>query len=643
MTEVRPARRLRCVSLVLTGVVLVTVGLLSGCGVPSSGPPVVVSRAPVNGSSDDAPHRFPQVLLPSRGTNPRDLVDQFFMAAGADPRPDQLRDNVRQFFTPSSRDSWEPDLAGMTLVRITGYQTGQQQSSGASGSPDPDPSASGDAQGSPATTATATVDVTGNLVGLLTPNGTVQPLPSGQSDTYHEKFELEKINEIWRIANPPAETLLSTDAISSEYDAVTVYFVSPDQRTLVPDLRYLPATMRPEKRRTVLVDALLDGPSRWLGQAAVSAIPDRTKRRGNVVSSNNGLIVNLTSDASDANDPVLMSAQLAWTLRTVMGGWMQIRVEGRVLKVPGLSGTDADWETWRSYNVATRSADSEGYYVSGGHVTTVDPDDPLPLPLADPAAARIDSNVLRAALSVDSQRVAVVRQGPHREQLWLGRLGRGRNSTTFTQAANLDGASLIGRPSFLTGTGGVLVPVDGELRSVASSGASSAVDFAGPDPIGEVTDVSVSPEGTRVALVVGGHLYVAPLILTGGGDHVVVGPLRHLAQGFTRISAVAWTEDTRVVFGGRGTTSAGPLSPGAQGGAWSFSVDNVFSDLLTGADDNAVPTQIASSTSDAFKGSPHGKVLLTAHRQILSVTGNLVGPPHGAAEAPTGSEPFFPA
>lgn len=634
-------RRSRILPGALVGAALAVLTLLAGCGVPSTGPPVVVSRAPVNGSSDDLGPRFSVVPHPSAATSPRDLINLFLTAAGADPRPEQVRENVQQFFTADVRNSWEPDPEGMTVVRITESRASEQS---ATPTATPSASASASAKAGSGTTATATVTVTGQIVGLLTAQGAIQPLPGDRDSTFHKVFQLTRNNRVWRIANPPERTLLSTDAIGTEYDAVTVYFVTPNHKALVPDLRYLPNTMRAEKRRTVLVDSLLAGPSRWLEHAVDTAIPEGTKRRGNVVISGKKLIVNLTSEASNASDPTLMSAQLAWTLRTVRAQGMQIRIEGRPLKVPGISGrNDDDWEVWRSYNPATSNADSNGYYISDGHVVPVDPSDPLPLPLTGSNASRIDSHLLRAGLSVDGRHVALVHQGARRQQLWLGQMaGPDGNATTFTQVTGLPAGVSIGRPSFVGDTGGVLVPVGGALRSVTSGGASQAVAFSGHAPA-DVTAVAVAPEGCRVALVAAGHLYVAPLTTIGDGDRVTVGRMHQLAESFTELSRVAWTEDTKVVFGGRGTTGApGLLARGPQGGAWSFSVDDVYSDLLTGSDDNLVPRQIASSTNDSFKGAPHGKVLLAAHGQILAVTGNLVGPPNGAATPPSGVEPFFP-
>ncbi len=632
MTDRAPGARQRRAA-VLAVVLASLSGLMVGCGVPSSGPPVVLSTVPVNGSNDDPQGTRNQPPAPSSATDPRDLVSLFFTAAGADTTPDQLRQNVSQFFTPGTRRSWRPDPAGMTVVRVASYTVLDQKDGGG---PTPTPDTGGNVQ------ARASVQVLGQTVGTLNNVGAVQPLAVGRSDQFDLTLHLVKVDKVWLITDPPSQTLLSTDAVSNEFDATTLYFANPDHTSLVPDLRYVPNSMRPEKRRTVLVDWLLDGPSGWLGPAAVSEIPGNTKRRGNVVGTHNVVVINLTSDAGDAKNPALMAAQLAWTLRPLMNK-MQIRIEDRPLSIPGHSGTIYNWNDWRTYNIATLGVGSAGYYIAGGRIVAARSGDQLPGVLADPAADRVDQQVIRAGLSVDASRAALVRaSATNRPELWLGRTtGRSNPRVGYTRA-KLGTVRSIGRPSFLAGTGTVLAPVDGALVAVSSNGNKIPLDFLENRVSRQVTAVSVAPDGCRIALVAGGRLYVAPLLDSGNG-RLTIGRARRLAASFSDISGVAWTEETRVVFGGRGLTGPdGPLSDGPRGGAWELSIDDVYSDLLTGAGDSAVPDQIASSTTDPAKSDSHGTILLAAHDRILQVTGNEVGPPVGAAQPPRGTEPFFP-
>lgn len=603
---------------------------LAGCGVPDSGPPVVVSSAPVLGPQDGGEQNNRPVNLPTpeTATNPRDLVQEFYRAAGADPN--QVQSTVSAFFTPEAGRGWRPDPAGLTVVRITDYSVGDQTH---------------DKDGQ----EKATVRVRGQLVGVLGDRGILQSPPLNRSRTYQQAFHLVHVpvpngtTKEWLITDPPAETLISTEAMASEYNPTIVYFASPNHRVLVPDLRYMSSTVVPQKQRTVLVDWLLAGPSQWLGQAVTNDIPDGTKRRGNVVRSNSGVIVDLSSDAAAAPHPDMMAAQLSWTLGA-RAPTLQIRVEGRPIHVPGTTGTMFDASTWRSYNMSTVSAGSTGYYVSGGRIVPALADASLPAVLSGSLAGELNSHVQRAAMSVDGASLMLVRAASGGgSEVWLGRVGgQTRSGAVYTQVTGL-GSRGIGTPSLLPSSSTALIPVAGGLRSVSADGVAHPVTFTEPPPGGDVTAVSVAPDGARVALVADGHLYVAPLSAAPGSGRLTVGRLRPLATTFTQLTEVTWTQEDDVAFGGRGTVSEdGPLSGGPRGGVWQFSLDDVSSDLLTGSAGDAVPDQLASATSDPSKGGAHGVILLAASGRIAQITGNEVAPPGGANRSPRGSSPFFP-
>ncbi|GAA4204108.1 LpqB family beta-propeller domain-containing protein [Actinocatenispora rupis] len=626
MTERRRVRR----GLLAVGAAVLLA--LAGCGVPDSGPPVVVSTAPVTGSQggDESNQRPADLPTPETATNPSDLVQLFYRAAGADPN--QVQSTVSAFFTSDVARTWRPDPAGLTVVRITSYTVTDQ---------------SKDKDGQ----ERATVRARGQLVGVLGDRGIMQSPPLGRSRSYQQLFHLVRVpvpngtTKEWLITNPPSETLMSTEAMSTEYNATILYFASPDHRSLVPDLRYMSVGVLAPKQRTILVDWLLAGPSPWLGQAAVNDIPDGTKRRGNVVASGtNVVVVDLSSDAAAAPHTDMLAAQLAWSLR-MQAPRLQLRVEGRAVHIPGVRGTTFDASTWHGYNMSTIGAGSTGYYVSGGRIVPATSNESLPAVLSGSLAGELNSDVQRAALSVDGSTALLVRAASDGgSEVWLGRAGgENRGGVVYTPVTGL-GAHGIGTPSLLPGSATALVPVRGSLRSVGSDGAAHAVTYSEPPPGGNVTAVSVAPDGCRVALVADGHLYVAPLLTGPGAGRLTIGRLRPLASTFTQLTEVTWTQEDEVAFGGRGTVSEdGPLSGGPRGGVWQFSVDDVSSDLLTGSAGDAVPDQLASATSDPSKGGAHGTILLAASGRIAQITGNEVGPPGGATRSPHGSSPFFPS
>lgn len=610
----------------LVAVLLAVLSLaLVACGVPDSGPAVVVSKAPLVGDNGTGDTKQDTIVPPdpSVATSPDDLVQLYLSAAGADP--DRIKTNVSPFFTADQRTRWQPDSAGITVVRVT------QISSDADGDGGADKAANVD------------VRVAGELIGTLTDDGAVQPVPDGQPTAYEQIFHVKTVHvgghDQWRIADPPAETLLSTDAMSSDYDQALLYFATPDHRHLVPDLRYLPKSMMPAKRRTVLVDWLLDGPSTWLGQAAVNEIPDGTKLRGNVVLEGNTVVVNLTSDADEATHPALMAAQLAWTLRLRL----KILIEGRPARLPGISSPAYDWQTWKDYDVSVQADDSGGYYVTDGGIVPVRSGDMLPDVLAE-AGDSINSHVQSAALSVDSRAAAVVRTGSDgRPQLWIGHESAERfDAPVFLRATGLHGSS-IGEPSFVATSGTAVVPEDGKLAAVRTDGSVTAVGFAEQAMTG-ISAAAVAPDGSRIAFIASGHAYVAALTLDSRTHVLTIGRPRPLATGFSNLTDLAWTQEESIVVGGRGMVADSSLIPNSShSGAWQFSIDGAVSELLTGSASDTVPDYVGSSPGDPSDGSSHGTVLLSVHDRLLQISGNDVVTPNGETRAPRGMAPFFPS
>jgi lipoprotein LpqB-like beta-propeller protein/sporulation and spore germination protein len=596
---------------------------LAACGVPDSGPAVVVSKAPLvgsdNGTDDTRQDTIPPD--PSLATSPDDLVQLFLSAAGADP--DRIKANVAPFFTADQRAGWRPDSAGITLVRVTEI------------------SSSADKDGAADKASEVNVRVTGEQAGTLTGDGSVQPVPDGRPTGYDQVFHVQKVagESQWRIANPPAETLLSTDAMSSDYDEALVYFATPDHRHLVPDLRYLPKSMLPAKRRTVLVDWLLDGPSTWLGQAAVNEIPDGTKLRGNVVLEGNTVVVNLTSDADEAGHRALMAAQLAWTLRLRL----KILIEGQPMRLPGVSSATYDWQTWKNYDLNTIADDSGGYYVTDGGIVPVRSGEMLPDVLAE-AGDSINSRVQSAALSIDSRAAAVVRTGSDgKPQLWIGHDSAERfDMPVFVHTTGLH-AGPIGEPSFVATAGTAVVPVDGKLAAVFTDGSVTSVGFAEQTMTG-ITAAAVAPDGCRIAFVADGRVYVAALSLDSRTHVLTIGRPRPVATGFTSLTDLAWTQEDSIVLGGRGLVADSSLIPNSShSGAWQFSIDGAVSELLTGSESDMVPEYVGSSPGDPSNGSSHGTVLLSVHDRLLQISGNDVVTPNGETRAPRGTAPFFPS
>jgi hypothetical protein len=605
-------------------VLALAVAGLAGCGVPDAGPAVVVStQAPAGYDGDDPDSaRQPVQPDPAGAATPDDLVRDYLAAAGANPA--RVTANVGRFFTPG-HDGWQ--AGNPVIVRVTGYADG------------------------PLVAGRTTVTVTGRRIGILQNDGSVAPVtgPDTFSLTLDLRFTRNKDEpaNVWLIDNPPPDTLLSTEALADDYEPWNVYFVSQVDRTLVPDLRYVSRAERADKIRTTVVSWLLRGPSAWLYPAVRSAVPARTRLRANVTTDGNGTaLVNLTSQAAATEEPELMAAQLSWTLLPQITG-LRVEVEGQPLRLPGHRGTVQGRGTWRLLNSASElnanltATQPAGYYVVGGQVVRTD-GQPLPQVLSDPAAQAWNNSLRSAALSADSGDTALVRDTTTGPQLVLGHLVQDsrqpRTRATYDRVTGLGQVGSIGRPSFLPDGRTVLVPVDGRL--VAASGPTEVALVKLPAAIhGTVTSVAVATDGCRVALVAGGRLYVAPLVRDQHGTSVA--DARPLATDFTDLSEVAWSQEDRLVFGGRGLV--GQNGTGARrGGVWELGIDGAGVDSLPSVGNNEIPDQLGAFPGDPSTGRVSGRLLLAADGKIYQVYGNQTGGPNGKNTKPTGASPFFP-
>lgn len=590
--------------------------LAAGCGVPDSGPAIAVSTAPQLGYQENAQDGRTTNAPPDPATanSPADLVQIFLGAAGADPA--NVDGTVTQFFTPAHRSGWKQSAAGPTVVRVTGFRGGEKPAK------------------------TAQVEVTGEVVGVLTADGSIEPQQG--AGHFDRTFSVVQVNSEWLIDNPPADTLLSTDGLAATYESRTIYFSRPDGQALVPDLRYMSKTVPAEKRPTLMLDWLLAGPAHWLGQAAVDAIPAGTRRRGNVVTDNGTTVVNLTSEASAARSPAAMAAQISWTLRPWLNK-LQIRVEDRPLKVPGVDGTVQPKDAWNRFVPSTVHPDQPGYYVTGGRVVPAAPATALPSVLSE-AGAGVNSAVLSAALSPDLTAAALVRTAADgTPQLWIGGIGHEpRGQPSFSVVSGLGGVSAIGRPSFLPGGDLLVVPADGRLYTVDEHGTLAPVAFGeGTGPAG-VTSVAVSSDGGRLAMVAGGALYVASLLRQAGSGSVSVGRPRRLAADFTGLTQVAWSRETKVVVGGRGPTGSQSMVTGPRGGTWEISVDGATTDYYSGSGDDLVPAEVSALTTDPADDRRNLTVLLGLNGRVFQLYQNQVAAPGGVGTPPSGGAPFFP-
>jgi hypothetical protein len=280
----------------LLAVVLLLVGLVAGCvSVPTSGPVEKVEGQPPECQNcinvDVAP--------PAAGDEPKQIV-QGFLRATSNFQPNYAV--ARQFLTTGAAEKWAPE-SGVSIY------SGSLQAAG------------------------TTVILDGRLVGSLGPDRTY----TAQDKAWRVNFGMVKENGQWRISTPPTGLMVAEFAFSSFYQPYNLYFVG-NGSALVPNPIYLPNLRNQPSIASVLMRALLNGPSDWLAPAVTSAIPEGTALSVDAVTINDGVAkVALSDNVLNLNDGqrTLMAAQVLYTLQPTGIQGVTFTVNQQPYAIPG--------------------------------------------------------------------------------------------------------------------------------------------------------------------------------------------------------------------------------------------------------------------------------------------------------------------
>jgi hypothetical protein len=533
---------------------------LAGCaGIPQSGP-VMVGR-PVG--------EAPRVLLrisgarPEPGATPEEVV-RGFLRATADISDDH---NVaRTFLVGPRRESWRADssvvvYAGdsqLSSARVSATAPKRDPASPSVPSRSSVPSST--AGSVPTVAAAQPAEVERVVVTIQVPvmarvNGSGEYLISPVGEVERRVFELVVRGGQWRIETLADGSILSKADFDTTYSDLPVYFPDPTGGWLVPDVRWFPVG---GATATVLVKAVLAGPSPWLAPAVTTGAPAGTRLTASSVPiRQRAAMVDLTGAARQA-DPVhrqMLRAQLVNTL-AVLPLISQTQVDDVTITVES-----------KTFDVP-RTADPA---VANGR-----PQEPGPRLLTEPV-------VDEAPLVVDRGRLMRLTGRQLTPVPGLDSLGGAGTSWPAVapdgsaHAALFGGTKLAfavvgGKASILVAGLGALTPPSfdplGWVWTAATSG--SAVRAGRPDhptavvpvtgwPTGlRVTSLRISRDGTR-ALVSGqrergGVLFVCAVERDRNLVPVRLGPPQTVLPDLVTARSAAWLDQRRVVvLGLRGT------------------------------------------------------------------------------------------
>ncbi|WP_326547639.1 MtrAB system accessory lipoprotein LpqB [Mycolicibacterium sp. ND9-15] len=500
------------------GWLLALVLVLAGCaGVPSSSSPQAIGTV-----DRPAPPSLPK---PTPGMDP-DVLLREFLKATADPANRHLA--ARQFLTESASQSWDDAGSALLIDNVVFVETrGPERVS---------------------------VHMRADILGSLSDMGVFETGEGALPDP--GPIELVKTSEGWRIDKLPNGVFLDWQQFQATYKRNTLYFVDPTGSTVVPDPRYV-AVSDPDQLATELVSKLIAGPRPEMAKTVRNLLESPLKLRGPVTRADGGKMgvgrgyggARIDLDNLSTTDPhsrQLLAAQLIWTLsRAGVNGPYVINADGAALDDRFADG----WET--SDVAATDPGAASGvaaglHALLGGSLVALD----------GQRAPRVPGpfgqmpNQTAAAVSRSGQEVASIvtlRQGAPdtASSMWVGALGGDASQV-------LDARSL-SRPSWSLDNA-VWVVIDGNnvVRVIQDASGQPARIPVDSTPVsskfpGVITELQLSRDGTRAAMVVDGQVILAGVEQTEGGGYALTYP-RRLGFGLRNtVVSLSWRTGDDIV------------------------------------------------------------------------------------------------
>jgi hypothetical protein len=486
---------------------LVAVALAACSGIPTSGS---VQAGPELGTSGDNINVIFLPTGPTDGMSQQDILSGFIQAQKS---PQNNYSVARSYLSSGFSDTWKPN-AGATVDTGT-----------------PSTSSTGDTSMQMSVTPVAYVDANGSYT------------ESGSSAPATLDFTFVQQGGQWRISAAPDGVLIEDVFFDQVFSSHALYFYDPTFTFLVPDLRWFPTSTAVGTR---IVQALLAGPSAWLGNGAVvTAFPDGTST-SSVVTTGGQAQVPLSSNVlqSSTTDLQRMQLQLEASLGAVATvANVTITVDQNVVQIPG-SGQPGAIQYPRVNASPLVERDGAFGYLAGNGVSSIagisDPVESL-----KPVAVSYSSSRDVAAVKADAGGVYVVRSGSDPVQLdqragliapsvdpfgyvWsiasgdpTGIIAYGPDNAAILLSTNWDGASGITSfevsrdgtraLAYLTADGQSKLVVAAIIRNpsgvpqklgqpvVLSTGPETPIDATWIDQL-DVASVSTTPAGTVKAL-----------------------------------------------------------------------------------------------------------------------------------------------
>ncbi len=506
----------RLLTLLIVGVVAMSIG---GCaGVPNSSAPQAIGTV-----ERPQPKNLPK---PNPGMDPDQLLREFLKAT-ADPANRHLA--ARQFLTESASSAWDDQGSALLIDKVVFVET--------------------------RTVERVSVTMKADILGSLSDIGVFETADGKLPDP--GPIEMIQTADGWRINKLPNGVFLDWQQFQATYKRNTLYFVDPTGKTVVPDPRYV-AVSDSDQLATELVSKLIGGPRpemaktvRNLMGAPLKMIGPVTRADGSKTGIGRGYggarveLENLTT--TDPHSRQLLAAQIIWTLaRSDIKGPYVITADGAALD-------DRFAQGWSTTDVAATDpgavdgASAGVHALIGGSMVSLDGQ------RAAPVAGSFGSigDQMAASLSRtgrDIASVVVLRPGAPdmASSLWIGPNGGAAAQATDSRS--------LSRPSWALDDA-VWVVVDGNsvVRVIQEQASgqparipvdSAAVASSFP---GAITELQLSRDGTRAAMVINGQVVLAGVEQTPVGEFALTYP-RRLGFGLgASVVSLSWRTGDDIV------------------------------------------------------------------------------------------------
>ncbi|MCA2215563.1 LpqB family beta-propeller domain-containing protein [Jidongwangia harbinensis] len=492
--------------------------LAGGCGIPDNSDVLAVAPGPSIGTSpggDNSPTRNNR-----EDTTDRAQFLKFYLSAAAGD-PDGAVGRVKQFLSPAAAETFKAavDVRVIRLAEEPLINPGSDQ-----------------------------ISFKAQQVGVLDANGILTP--SGDATVTNYTITVQSSvggSPGLFVTKPPPGLLISDEALTQFYRPRTVYFWNTEHTSLVPDLRYLPASVPATQQPTEIIRWLANGPSPLI-RDAVDTLPQGTTVVGNVpAASNDKLQIALTGQAVPPEDPAALDRlrrQLMWSLRPNLPKVLELTVGHN-------DPVEYDSNDYLSSNAAYRLADEpERFVVYQGQIRRLARSAYAQeaVPLLRPEANR---NVRSAAFSSTNTRTyaaVVVAEGSGTSlRVASARTGELADLRRVTLRGQIGPPVWVVTPDQPEGTGTGLVVAGNQLYSFTTNGGA-ARRLTWPEGGGRITAVAVAPDGHRVAAIVDGRLYLAALVTAGDGWEL--GTPQLLRTPMRTHTAVDWSSEGWLAIGG---------------------------------------------------------------------------------------------